>query len=179
MTADDKSISFAAQPRRFALDARAIWLWRAAMAIELGATLALALFGLFFWLYRWGGRWPWRLFVVWCVVAVIGANFVYWYPPRAYRSWKLRLDRQVLETRSGIWFRVVRLLPLTKLQHVDVERGPLERLFGLSSLVLYTAGANTASIKIPALDAKQAMRLRDLLVASGDENAFPSTAPER
>jgi membrane protein YdbS with pleckstrin-like domain len=94
-----------------------------------------------------------------------------WYPPRAYRAWGYRIDGKVLETRSGVWFQWIQLLPLSRLQHVDLYQGPLERYFGLASLVLHTAGTHNASLTIPGLAADQARRLRDHLVTLGGDDA--------
>jgi membrane protein YdbS with pleckstrin-like domain len=96
---------------------------------------------------------------------------IYWHPPRAYQTWGYRIDAKVLETRSGIWFRVIKLLPLARLQHVDLRRGPLERAHGLASLILHTAGTHQATLVIPGLDADEAARLRDRLVAAGGDDA--------
>jgi hypothetical protein len=96
---------------------------------------------------------------------------VVWRPPRLYRSWGYRIDERVLETRSGLMFQVRRLLPLSRLQHVDLQRGPIERSFGLASLVLHTAGTHQASITIPGLDPDAAVRLRDHLLEMGGDDA--------
>jgi len=77
----------------------------------------------------------------------------------------------VLETRSGRVFQRARLLPLSRLQHVDIESGPLERMFGLAALVLHTAGTHSANIRIPGLEAVEAARLRDHLIEIGGDDA--------
>jgi membrane protein YdbS with pleckstrin-like domain len=49
-------------------------------------------------------------------------------------------------------------VPMTRIQHVDTRRGPLEQRFGLATVILYTAaGAN----EIPALDLAVADIVRD------------------
>jgi uncharacterized protein len=60
---------------------------------------------------------------------------------------------------------------VTRLQHVDLRRGPVERQFGLATLVLHTAGTHAASITIPGLDADEAVRLRDRLAEIGGNDA--------
>jgi membrane protein YdbS with pleckstrin-like domain len=94
-----------------------------------------------------------------------------WYPAREWRATGWRLDDKVLVTRRGVWFRVISLLPLNRLQHVDLHRGPLERMYGLASLVLHTAGTHAASLTIPGLDAAEAAHLRDRLVELGGADA--------
>lgn len=105
------------------------------------------------------------------LVAALLAWFTWWRPPRLYSAWSYRIDDRVLETRSGLLIRVTRLLPLARVQHVDLERGPFERMMGLASLVLYTAGTHSASITVPGLDAVEAVRLRDQLVEIGGDDA--------
>jgi uncharacterized protein len=108
--------------------------------------------------------------VVWGVIFLFFAFLVFWYPRRAYEAWGYRVDDKVFEARSGIFFRVIQLLPLSRLQHVDLHRGPLERAHVLASLVLYTAGTHAAILVIPGLDADEAARLRDHLVEIGGDD---------
>ncbi|MCI0745996.1 MAG: PH domain-containing protein [Verrucomicrobia subdivision 3 bacterium] len=151
------------------LDPRVIKLWRVRHAITSGVLLGLAMIaGLSAGLAT--GNWLWPL-LGWHALLVLRLVLFVWYPARAYRAWGYRLDGKVLETRRGIWFKIVQLLPLSRLQHVDLHNGPIERSFGLASLLLHTAGTQHASIIIPGLDAAEAGRLRDELVAIGGDDA--------
>ena len=118
-------------------------------------------------------KWPGTLIWVggcWGAFAVLGAWTILYYHPRNYREWGYRLDRRVLLIRSGVWFRTIKLLPLPRLQHVDVKRGPMQRHFGLATLVLHTAGTHAAAIEVPGLGVDEATRLRDQLVAAGGDD---------
>jgi uncharacterized protein len=114
-----------------------------------------------------------RLYVglAWLAIAALRIWLFLWYPGRAYAAWGYRIDDRVLEIRHGIFFREIELLPLPRLQHVDLRRGPLERYFGLASLILNTAGTHNAVLTIPGLNADEAIRLRDHLVAVGVDDA--------
>jgi membrane protein YdbS with pleckstrin-like domain len=60
------------------------------------------------------------------------------------------------------------MIPLTRLQHVDLSRGPLERRFGVASLEVFTAGTQSASHEIPHLQSETGFQLReDLVEAAG------------
>lgn len=107
----------------------------------------------------------------WVLLLALIVWLTWFRPPRVYRAWSYRIDDRVLETRSGLLFQVSRLLPLNRLQHVDIQRGPLERIFGLASLVLHTAGTHSASITIPGLEQETAARLRDHLIEIGGDDA--------
>ena len=112
---------------------------------------------------------PW-LAAGWLLLALLGAWTILFYHPRNHRAWGYRLDDRVLLIKRGVWFGSVKLLPLPRLQHVDIKRGPLQRKFGLATLTLHTAGTHAASIELPGLDADEAVRLRDRLVAAGGDD---------
>jgi membrane protein YdbS with pleckstrin-like domain len=159
-----------AEPEFQLLDPRVVKLWLVTDLIGFGVLL-LVLLGT---LLLWGLARPrlfWWLIAGWAIVAGLCCWYSFWRPPRAYRAWGYRIDARVLETRSGILFKRMRLLPLSRLQHVDLERGPFERMYGLASLILHTAGTQAASIAIPGLDAETAVQLRNHLIESGGDDA--------
>ena len=160
--------SIISEPVFRSLDPRVIKLWRVHHAIVsvvlLGlATIAVISVGLA------TGRWLWPA-VGWHLLLLLRIVLLFWYPARSYKSWGYRIDGKVLETKRGIWFRIHQLLPLSRLQHVDLHSGPIERSFGLASLLLHTAGTQHASIVVPGLDAREAARLRDELVTIGGDD---------
>jgi membrane protein YdbS with pleckstrin-like domain len=152
------------------LDPRVILYWRIQSLISSAVLLVVFLVLGGFVAVKVPGSLP----VVACAwVALFGfrLGLLIWLPVRCYRAWSYRMDDKVLETRHGIWFRVTTLLPLSRLQHVDLHRGPIERYLGLASLMLQTAGTQHATIVIPGLDATLAPQLRDQLVAAGGDDA--------
>ena len=152
------------------LDPRVVKLWRAVGLITASVLLLALLVVAFITGAIHPELSPW-VFLLWLLLLVASIWLVYWRPPRLYRSWGYRIDERVLETRSGLLFQVRRLLPLTRLQHVDLHRGPIERAYGLATLVLHTAGTQEARITIPGLDQETAARLRDHLVEVGGDDA--------
>lgn len=152
------------------LDPRIIQVWRIAGLIFCGVILLVSLIGVVIASIKAPITRPW-IFMGWFAVAALLLWFCLTMPPRRYRNWGYRIDDKVLETRSGKMFQVLRLLPLNRLQHVDLQRGPVERMFGLARLQLHTAGTHEATITIPGLAAEVAIQLRDQLVARGGENA--------
>jgi len=152
------------------LNGRVIWLWRISGLIGVGLLLLLLLGPLL----GLAAALPYGVakgFLLWLLLAVMCAAWSWWFPKRRHQAWGYRIEPAVLETRSGVWFQVVKLLPLSRLQHVDLHRGPLERALGLTSLVLHTAGTHEATHVIPGLDAEEAVQLRDRLVAAGGDDA--------
>jgi uncharacterized protein len=150
------------------LDPRVVKLWRVRHAIVTVVLVGLASIAVLIIGFA-TERWLWPV-AGWQALLLLRLFLLYWYPPRAYRAWGYRIDSKVLETRRGIWFQLHQLLPLPRLQHVDLHSGPIERSFGLASLLLHTAGTQHASIVIPGLDAREATRLRNQLVAIGGDD---------
>ena len=57
------------------------------------------------------------------------------------RSWSL--GPRALELHRGVVRHRATSVPYERIQQIDVERGPLERMFGISQLVVRTAAATT------------------------------------
>ncbi|HZN37473.1 MAG TPA: PH domain-containing protein [Planctomycetota bacterium] len=90
-------------------------------------------------------------------------------PPLAYARWRFAYIGDLLLMRYGILFVEERAVPVKRMQHIDLVRGPIERLFGLATLVVYTAGNEGSAFRVPGLKASRAQELRDLIVqARGD-----------
>src|SRR5690606_9164029 len=60
--------------------------------------------------------------------------------------------------------------PGSRVQHLAIRRGPLERRFGLSTLVIHPAGTRNSAVSIAGLDAADAERLRDHLARQTDDD---------
>lgn len=157
-------------PQFNSLDPRVVRLWQLTDLIAYLVLLGISMPGLIF-LAVERPNLAWWLLAGWLAFAGLLVWLSIRRPRRAYAAWGYRIDDRVLETRSGIWFQRTRLLPLSRVQHVDLERGPIERRFGLSSLELFTAGTHAAKTTIPGLDAAEATALRDHLVAIGGDDA--------
>ena len=97
------------------------------------------------------------------VLALIGAAIGAWIGLKHYRSTFWRLDEDGLAVRRGrMWQRETRV-PATRVQHLDLKRGPLQRTRRLATLVVHTAGTRHSAVTVPHLDVDDAERLRDLL----------------
>ena len=102
---------------------------------------------------------PWGVFLL--PALLILAYLALWSPPRRYRAWGYRVDGDELRLRRGVWIRVHTLVPLDRVQHIDLSQGPLERALGICSLVLHTAGTLHSQIVVPGLTRDTAERIRD------------------
>ncbi|KAF1714123.1 hypothetical protein CSC71_05270 [Pseudoxanthomonas sangjuensis] len=83
-------------------------------------------------------------------------------------AWKL--DASGFAVRRGrIWQSETRV-PTSRVQHLDLKRGPLERALKLATLVVHTAGTKLAAVSLSGLDDDDAEYLRDLLARQLDQD---------
>ena len=94
------------------------------------------------------------------ITSIITLAFV----PRRVRSIGYQLREDDLVFRRGLLFQRFVAVPYGRMQLVDINRGPLARLVGLSELKFVTAAAATGVV-IPGLPEAEAEQLRDQLVA--------------
>lgn len=92
-----------------------------------------------------------------------------------YRIWMYQVRADSLYLRRGVLTRVNTVAPYVRIQHVDTRRGPVERVFGLATTVVYTAGSRGADVSIPGLTPERAddlqARLKQLAIAAEGEDA--------
>jgi membrane protein YdbS with pleckstrin-like domain len=100
---------------------------------------------------------------------VVGA-WLLWLSGRRYRAWQYQERQEDLVVGRGVLFRRQSVVPYGRMQFVDVTAGPVERIFGLSTVKLHTAAA-ASDARIPGLEQKEAARLRDRLAALGEAKA--------
>ena len=113
----------------------------------------------------------WSAVLVAVVLAVAGL-LVAWI---RYGVWRFEVQGDALYIEHGVFTRVKTVVPFVRVQHVDSQRGPLERGIGLATVVVYTAGSRSADVSIPGLTPGRAEDLREelrrLAIASEGEDA--------
>ena len=119
------------------------------------------------------GLWFWALLAAWVLALVVAVVQTIWYPPLAYRYSAYRITDRVIEVRHGVWFRESRLIPLSRIQHIDLRQGLFERSYGLATLVFHTAGMHESSTPLPGLAAGKAAALRDQLIGQLHRRQVP------
>lgn len=88
------------------------------------------------------------------------------YPTYWYRAWSYSLRPHDMLVCHGVWWKTRRSVPRHRIQHVDIRSGPIDRMFGLCSLTLFTAGSGDEDAAIPGLLEADAESLRDRILHS-------------
>ncbi|HUR19235.1 MAG TPA: PH domain-containing protein [Vicinamibacterales bacterium] len=117
------------------------------------------------WLFIWLGAGAWLL------ATALLTWWLWTWPAKAYQYASYRLDSDGLEIRRGVIWRTVVNVPRTRVQHTDVSQGPIERSYGLSTLVVHTAGTEHAMVVLPGLSRQDALSLRDQLLPRDGRDA--------
>ena len=113
---------------------------------------------------------PLWLAVAAALVVLAGTAVAWVLVGRNARRWGYAEREEDLYVRHGALTRRLVVVPYGRMQYVDVQAGPLDRVFGLAGLRLHTASPGT-SAHIPGLTADEAGRLRDRLTALGEAQA--------
>jgi uncharacterized protein len=138
------------------LDPRAITLWRITGALNMLPLLVGAGFAALA-LSRSGVSRPFEVLPVLAVLVLAGV-VVGVMPGLRWRRWRYEIRPDEVDLQRGIFWISRTLVPLARIQHVDTRQGPLQRRFGLSTVVLYTAAGPN---QIPELSTPVAERARD------------------
>lgn len=84
------------------------------------------------------------------------------------KSWRwVERDRDVV-VKHGRFFRKLTIVPYGRIQFVDLEAGPIDRIFGLTGLKIHTA-ASGETAEMPGLAPADAAALRDRLAEKAAE----------
>jgi hypothetical protein len=81
------------------------------------------------------------------------------------------VDAGGIEIREGVVWRAVTNVPRSRVQHTDVSQGPLERRFGIGTLVIHTAGTDSAVVSLRGLTHESALAIRDHLLPREEPDA--------
>lgn len=92
-----------------------------------------------------------------------GLVLAVWLPGLVYRGWRYRLGEEALELRHGVLTVHRSIVPYFRVQHVDLEQGPLERALGLARLKVHTASAGTDA-SLPGVELAEAEKVRRLVL---------------
>ena len=85
------------------------------------------------------------------------------YGLRRYSNWGFEVRDDHLYIEHGVLKKTYSMVPYVRVQHIDTDRGPLDRMLGLSVLRVYTAGSKGADIRIPGLEKANASDLQEKL----------------
>src|SRR5690625_398737 len=117
--------------------------------------VALLWSGYFFDWYRWIKIGLWVLLGI-APFAAIWSIIID--PILIQKYWRYGIDENFVRLKNGRFLQTDTVIPMTKIQYVEAEQGPILRRFGLYSL---TIGTMRSSHEIPALPEDEVFNIRD------------------
>jgi len=84
-------------------------------------------------------------------------------PDRIYRRLRYGLSDRLLQVVRGWLFHTDTIVPFVRVQHLDVTRGPLDKMFGTATLIVHTAGTRNSIVTVPGLAPERAAEIRDII----------------
>ena len=131
---------------------RTMWVAEAAIGALVGVAVALGIAA------RIDALMPWLP-----LAAVAGElAWVLVVPRMRHERWRWELAEEELDIVAGVWSVTRTIVPLTRIQHVSVQRTGWTGLFGVVRLNVHTAADTTT---IPGLEPTRAEDVRDRILA--------------
>ncbi len=135
----------------------------------IGIIAVIILAYLFFAEAKISGIWIVLVVALWFVLFAI----TLWYVWESYEFEGFALREKDILYKSGIFFQSVLIIPFNRVQHSEIKQGPIERLFNLGSLILYTAGGSSSDLAIHGLAYPKAQLIKETItkriIADGEE----------
>ena len=139
--------------------ARTLW------QLQCGVTAAVVVIGLLVAALVWRDydvRW-WVL----GAATLLAAAYAVAVPQWRYAVHRWEITDTAVYTQRGWWSRERRIAPMSRVQTVDLAQGPIDRLFGLSTLTVTTASA-AGALRIEGLDSDLALQLSERLTRNAE-----------
>ncbi|WP_396592608.1 PH domain-containing protein [Brevundimonas sp. R86498] len=98
-------------------------------------------------------------------VLMFGLISIFYLVPGRWRRWGYAFTGRELHVASGWLVRVHTIVPVSRVQHIDVSQGPIERGAGVATLSLHTAGTENSLVVLPGISRERAESIRDAIRA--------------
>lgn len=105
-------------------------------------------------------NWFWTLIMPLVILSFIQAQL-------AYRNYRYELGETGLKKESGVIWKKYTTIPYSRIQDVTIQRGPFERILGLSSLYVETAG--TEGTDLNGVSPQEAEDIREVLISKSQK----------
>lgn len=126
---------------------RAKQLW----AINAALSWVLPLIGQIVWAILDGEWFTWPHVLVFLAILVVACAHIVIVPRWRFAVHRWEISDDAVYTQTGWFNQERRIAPISRVQTVDTERGPIDRMLGLATVTVTTA-SSAGAVKITALD---------------------------
>ncbi|MDU5107544.1 PH domain-containing protein [Clostridium sp.] len=82
------------------------------------------------------------------------------YPIIEYKQWRYTITKDKIEFTEGIFFIRKVIIPIIRIQHIQLNQGPINKILKLYNISIFTAGGQH---KIPNIEVKKAEEISEYL----------------
>lgn len=76
---------------------------------------------------------------------------------------KYAVREKDISYKKGLFFKSLTTVPFNRIQHVEIDQGPIARFFNLASLSVFTAGDSSDDLKISGLLKEDAQQIKEYI----------------
>ncbi|WP_439129835.1 PH domain-containing protein [Polaribacter sp.] len=80
-----------------------------------------------------------------------------------FKKRKYAVREKDVSYKKGVFFRSLTTVPFNRIQHVEIDQGPIARFFNLVSLSVFTAGDSSDDLKISGLLQEDAQKMKEYI----------------
>lgn len=78
-------------------------------------------------------------------------------------------SKDIIYKKGLIWSKRISI-PFNRIQHAEVKQGPIERIYKLHNLKIFTAGGSSSDLSIPGLTEDNALKLKNFILNKVEED---------
>lgn len=98
--------------------------------------------------------------VITIIIAVNAGIKTFVFPFWEYKFWRYGIFDDKVETIQGVIIKKKLIIPISRVQNIKIEQGPIQRIFAIVTIKIVTAGGHH---EIPAITSIEADRITDNL----------------
>ena len=105
-------------------------------------------------------KFDWPLWIMWIAIAIVLLSILcsmIIFPSVRWKVWRYEVREQEIEIQSGLFVVKRTLIPMVRVQHVDIEQGPILKKYNLANISISSAATVHT---IPMLELENADMLR-------------------
>lgn len=76
---------------------------------------------------------------------------------------KFKIAEKNISYQEGILYQKETVVPFARIQHIEIDEGPLERFLNIATLSIYTAGDSGRDLKISGLELMKAQEIKSFI----------------
>ena len=88
--------------------------------------------------------------LIYSIFFIIGLAIITFYII-GFSKRKYALRDKDISYKSGVFVKTITTVPFSRIQHVEIDQGPISRFLGLSSLTVFTAGDSSSDLEISGI----------------------------